>query len=241
VIAGTIGLLADAADEPLEPHASGGFDTLDVRETQTYLDGSTVQHGRACATVETEQETIYVDGSTIETERVPGEHRIYTEWVADVTDAGFVCAERTHPGDPPWPFGMFRALSGQRVVPAVLYPGAFLARQRDADRSYDIWMAGRREETDDEEVNNVDISYGAEALSKDAIQAEIGVGFKTDWRSTVVSGVLYASGYVAIHTPQRWGAAQFSRFVVDEILPVAEPDTDDEEQFRQTALNGGDD
>lgn len=222
MIAGSLALLEHPASEPLESYSSGGFSTLDVRQTQTYLDDATVQHGRAAATVEGEQEEIHVAGGEIDVESAPVNKKVWTEWVADVTDAGFVVAERTAGSEPPFPFGLIESRTGSLVTPARIDVGQFVAAQRDADRDYEIWMAGRKTEIEDDDApDDVDIHYGSGALSKDAIQAEIGTGFRVHWHGSWVRGVLYASGYVAIYDPESWRTPQFARFVREEILPVA--------------------
>lgn len=230
MIAGTLAVLEMPAADPLESYSSGGFATLDVRETQEYLDGSTVQHGRAAATVETETEEIHTSGGSIDVESVPTTDRVWTPWVADVTDAGFVVAERTRPGDRfPFPFDMFTARTGVDVEPVDIDVPQFILNQQDADRDYKVWMVGQRDAED-----NTAMEYGRKAYSGDAPDANVGVGFRLPWRATTIKGVLYTSGYVAIYQPSGWGPMQFARFVREELLPVAYIPTDDEETEQDT-------
>lgn len=237
MIAGTLALLEETADDPLESFADDGHRALEVKGTQEYLDGAIVQHGRVAAMVESRTEDIIVEGDTIDVETIETLSHVWTPWVADVTDGGFVLAERTVPNDPPFPFGMFESLAKTWVDAALIDVAAFVRRQRDADREWDIWMAGRKEEVGGEDdVDNTKIAYGEDALRKDAIQAEVGVGFETTWRGSHVKGVVYTSGYVAVFQPSLWGPVQFARFVSEEILPVAERDVDEEEEFVQEAL-----
>jgi len=229
--AGTIGLLESPDDEPLKNYHDGGWTTLEVRETQEYLDDSAIQSGRVAATVESEQEEIHVAGGTVEVETIATQEHVWTPWVADVDGAGFVVAERTRSGDPPFPFDVFHARTGHPVAPARIDVAAFIQRQNDADREWDCWMTGRKHEQRELSVDDTAIAYGEHAMRKDAIQAEIGVGFKTPWRGTVVRGVLYESGYAAVYDPQSWGPIQFARFVQQELLSVASvPSPDESEQ-----------
>lgn len=235
MIAGTLALLQDTADEPLESYEAPGFTTLDVRETAEYLDGKSVQQGRAAATIESSQEEIHIIDGDIEVEQVAATERVWTEWVADVTDAGFVVAERTH-GEFPFPFDLIEARTGCGVDPAYIDAGDFISRRQQADDDLDIWFAGTKEETGELEPNNAKMAYGEDALTHDAIQSDIGVGFWTHWNGRGVKGVLYNSGYLAIYQPSGWGPEQFARFVREEILPVA---TADAEVISQAELESG--
>jgi len=238
MIAGTLALLEEPADEPLEDYHAHGFDTLDVHETVQYLDGSTVQQGRAAGTVDGSQEKIHVTGGDVEIERVDVTERVWTEWVADVTDAGFIVSERTHGSDPEWPFDMIEARTGVHVTPAYISAGDFVSRRQRADALDDVWFAGTKEETDsDFEPDNAKMGYGDDALPHDAIQSDIGVGFWTEWEGQHVKGVIYNAGYLAIYQPDTWGIEHFARFVCDEILPVtARIDPDELEQSGQSEL-----
>lgn len=236
--AGTIGLLEGTADGPLEDYHDGGFTTVDVRDVQTYLDGATVQMGRMAATVEQDHEDVHVAGGSIEVDSATTNEQVWTPWVGDVEDAGFVVAERTASGDPPFPFGVVWGQTGRRVAPAEVDVAAFVQNQNSDDRDWNAWMVGRKHDEHEEAADDTAINYGKNALRKDAIQAEIGVGFRTPWRGTMVKGVLYGGGYVAIYEPSAWGSVQFARFIRQEILPVAsvpEPDATGE----QTTLGEG--
>ena len=178
MIAGTIALLTQTADDDIES-TSSGFSTIDVRETLTYLDESTVQHGRACARVESQHEEVFVDGTEVETEMVTRPVEAYTEWVADVTDAGFIVTERTAGSDPAFPFDLFEVATGCRLSEARLDPGSFITAQREAENSLDVWFSGSKAETEDDlDPDDVDMAYG-----RDANQAggNVGVGFRTSW------------------------------------------------------------
>lgn len=237
MIAGTLALLEAPAREPLESYGSGGFATLDVRNSQEYLDGSSVQEGAAAGTVEQTQEEIHVTGTDIDVEEIPANSRVYTEWVADVVDAGFIVSERTSGTDPTFPFDLFRARLGTDVRQATIYPDRFVRAQERSDDLAEVWYAGTKMVTDsDREPDDVEMGYGTNASRDTAREANIGVGFKTSWRGTVVKGTLYRSGYVAIYNDS-WGPVQFARFVADEILPHAEaPDPDDDTE--QETLGG---
>jgi len=218
MIAGTIALLEGTADDELESKSSG-FSTLDVRETLTYLDHSTVQHGRACAHVDTQHEEVFVDGTTIETETVSHPEEAYTEWVADVTDAGFIVTERTAGSDSAFPFDLFEVATGCRLSEARLDPGAFITAQREAENAPDVWFSGSKAETEDDlDPDDVDMAYG-----RDANQAggNVGVGFRTSWNGRRIKGIMYASGYLAVYSD--WvDTTAFAQFVREEVLPHTE-------------------
>jgi len=233
MIAGTLAIINEPADEVLESESSGGFATLDVRETQQCLDESIVQQGRACAKVEGQNEEIHVTGTTIDTESVPGLERAYTEWVADVTDAGFIASERTT-GEA-FPFDMFEAALGTDVDRAELDPSEFVDAQRRADNDIELWMSGSKAKTsNEEEPDDVSIGYG-----QDSTQAggNVGVGFRTSWQGRRVRGVLYASGYVALFNS--WvGEIAYAQFVREEVLPHASvPEDDEADDGGQTTLD----
>lgn len=232
MIAGQLALLEDTADERLEPVGGDAFATLDVRETQEYLDEGIVQAGRACGRVTAETEHIYVDGTTIETEREPSRTKVYTEWVADVVDGGFVAASRTAATDdsPPFPFDLFESVCGTDVRPARLDPTAFVARQHQRDRDLKLWFSGEKERTGETEPNNVAMGYGVDANDDGG---NVGVGFHLPWEGTVARGVLWASGYVALYR-STWDSTMFARFVREEVLPVAEIVQDESEQATLT-------
>lgn len=235
MMAGTLGLLEETVADPVASHGTGGFDTLDVRETQAYLDGARVQSGAACALVEATTEKIHVDGTDIDIERVESTERVHAEWIADVTDAGFVLAERTAGTDPMFPFDVFRGVLGTPVEPAVLDPSAFVTRQDDID----LWFSGSKAETASEtKPNDVSMGYGRESRQAGG---NVGVGFKMGWNGTTVRGVLYQSGYVSVYN-ETWGPIQFARFVRDAVLPVAAvPESDDESEQGTLGETGGGD
>lgn len=227
MIAGTLALLDSAADDDLDSRSSG-FTTLDVREAQEYLDGATVQHGRACARVESRTEDIYVNGTTIEAETVGSTTKVWTEWVADVTDAGFLVTERTAGSEPTFPFDMFEVTTGVGVARARIDTDAFVEAQRRADNNPKAWFSASKTETaDDDRPNDVDMGYGRDA---NAAGGNVGVGFSTAWNGRRIKGIMYASGYLAIYSD--WvGTTAFAQFVREEILPHASvPDDGEVEQ-----------
>lgn len=219
--AGTIAVLEEPVDEPLESYGSGGFATLDVRETLDGFDDATIQRGRASDTIETETEEIIINGSTIDVETTGSVEEVWTPWVADVTDTGFVVAERTNGTDPGFPFDVFRSRTGQKVERVEIDVADIIRSFRDRDRDVDVWMVG----SDD---GAAEMRYHHHAHVADAKRANIGVGFELAWNNTVAEGVMYASGYVAIYNDS-WGPRKFAAFVRDVVLPHAEVPEDDEE------------
>lgn len=235
MIAGTLALLDAPAREPLEDYHDGGFRALDVGKTQTYLDGRRVQEGMAAGQVETSLQKVHLDGSDIETSREDVLETVATEWIADVTcGTPWVVTESTTPGPvPPFPFDLIEARTGQAVRLVELNPAQFVANQLDAGRDLQTEMVGHESANEKNTTMDYGQPPGAERAARDA---NIGVGFKTPWRSTVVRGIMYRSGYVAIYSPSSWTAAQFARFVDEEIVPIAEAVEDDE--VEQSTLDG---
>ncbi len=120
----------------------------------------------------------------------------------------------------------------------MIYPGRFVRAQEREDDLAGIWYAGAKEVTDsDLEPDDVEMGYGADASTATAREANIGVGFRTSWRGTVVKGTIYRSGYIAIYNDS-WGPVQFARFVADAVLPHAEVLEEDDDTEQET-LGGG--
>lgn len=225
MIAGTLGLLDEPADEPLESNG-GEAGALDVQDTQTYLDEAAVQTGLAAARVETRDEHVYINGTSIDVEEVRGKTKTHTEWVADV-ETGFALAERTDSGQPPFPWDVFRAACGSPVRTAEIDVVGYIDAQDDPD----VWFSG----SDAEHRDDVQMDYHASAdLSGEP--PNIGIGFQTSWQGRSVRGVVYGSGYIAVYN-EGVGPVQFARFVREEVLPHAAVPEDDEAESEQQTLD----
>lgn len=239
MIAGTLALLREPADAPLADYHDGGYSALDVESTQEYLDGRRVQEGMAASQVETRLQKVHLDGSDIETSREQVLQTVATNWVADVTtETPWVVAESTTPGpEPPFPFDLISARTGTIAEPVELDPAQFVANQLDAGNDLQTEMLAHESANE----KNTTMDYGQPPGAKRAARdANIGVGFKTPWRSTVVRGIIYGSGYLAVYAPSSWGSAQFARFVDEEIVPIASvPEADEDAQ--QTLGESGSD
>lgn len=220
MIAGTIAVLEDPLDEPIESTGgSGGFTTVDVIETLEGFDDTDIQHGRVCDTIETRMDNVGVtDGGAIEVDTETRIDRVWTPWVADATDAGFVAAERTHGEEFPWT--IFAARCRTSVDRVEIDVGDIVASFRDRDRAVDVWMVGANS-------GGAEIRYHSNARPADATRADIGVGFELPWQGTTAEGVMYRSGYVAIYS-EGWGPRKFAAFVRDVVLPYAAVPEDDE-------------
>jgi len=235
MIAGTVLLLAEPSDDTLHSKDTGGFATIDVRETQEYLDGAAVQQGRACDIVETHTEEIHVDGGTIATESVLSIGRFFTEWVADVVDAGFIATERTEGEE--FPMGLFEAALGTDIARAQIDPGAFIAAQLRADKNPDTWFTGQKVEYPEGHPNDVQMGYGDDSTTaQQATEANIGIGFETSWQGKRLKGIVYSGGYLAVHNDSV-GPVQFARFVREEIMPHAEAVEEDEAANEQAGVD----
>jgi len=219
--AGTIAILETTSD-PLETASQDGeLPALDVRNTQEGLDGSSVQSGVAADTVADQITEVEVapNGKIITTAMDTGK-TVATEWIADVTDGGFVVAESlSGSGDFAFPLNLITAQTGARTQLVELDLNAVVAGWDD-DMLMDTWMVGT------DEGDRASINYHGAANRDDAPEANIGLGFELRWNGTIAKGVVYESGYVAIW--EEWTAPVFAAFVEQELLPHAEPvDGDD--------------
>jgi hypothetical protein len=210
MIAGTIGLFAESVAE-LNSH-SGSVATLDVQDTQTAFGDDPVQTGLAAAEVETRRDHVAISGTDIDVTTEPARERVHTEWVADPA-AGVVAAQSLGSGQPPFPWGVFRAAAGTPIATAAIDTTAFA----DAHDGIDPWFVGR----DVAGREDVRMNYhSAATLASHEDEPSIGVGFHLPWQGTTVFGVAYASGYVAVFEGAT-GPIQFCRFLRDAILPYA--------------------
>ncbi|RQG93761.1 hypothetical protein [Natrarchaeobius oligotrophus] len=221
MIDGQLGLLAEAADEPLENYHDQTGRTLFVERTQTYLDDElTIQSGQIAGDVPKQDERVMTSGHEIDVETRTVSKTVASDWVADVDGDGWILAERTHASDlehePDWPFNEFQHLCRTEISPVRLKPWQFVRNQRDADRDYVVKMTTRESELED-----VSIEWGKGALKKDAINADVGVALTTHWRDMFVELVLYSSGYLAIWDPGEMKPELLGRFIHDEIIPVS--------------------
>jgi len=132
MIAGTIAMLTEAADDPLEDYHDSGQRAIDVEASHTYLDGHRIQSGMVAGPVPEQTEQVTLDGSSIEVEQRDTRRLAASEFVADVDGAGWILAERTQPTDeehrPPWPFTIFSTRLGYEIEPMGFDPTAFVER-----------------------------------------------------------------------------------------------------------------
>lgn len=217
MLAGTIGVLDAPADEPLSDTTENdqSLPALAVSATQSDLDGEGIaQECTAAARVEKEREEPVVYDGGITTSREPHSVEVVSDLVTDVTGTGVVVAERLKGGDPPFPFTLVSAQTGRNIQRHHVDVEGFV-RSFDADDILDTWLVG----SEDDDGEGVTMDYNDRADPEKAPDATVGFGFTLSWNETIASGVLYASGYVAIHTS--WTAAVFCKFVADRILPHA--------------------
>lgn len=221
------------ADEPLSP-VDEKFRALSVEETYTYLDGSEVQTGKAVDTVDSREQHIEIthdDGGEvkIETETEKVGERVVTDWIGDLVDAGFACAASTAGTNAEFPFGMIRAEAGVPMAPACINTAAFA----DAQEDMDVWMVGSKQtNAEGLEHETAEINYHGDGLHERAARANVGIGFRTAWNGTMVRGVMYSSGYIALYD-QTVTPVQFAAFVRDEVLPhtfLPDPESEPHEQ-----------
>lgn len=217
MIAGTLALLAEPADDPLETATTNGrLPALDVRTTQADLQGNAVaQQGYAGGTVRTETEDVMVarsssddDDPIVVTERVETAEEHHTEWVADVTGHGLVLVASLGGGDAlPFPLDLINVQTKKDIkLPNIDLESLTAAWGLDDDQT---WYVG----DSDDDGTTLEYYEGADNPGS----ANVGVGFSRPWETTGVSGVVYEGGYIALY--RDWTAAVGVRFVADEILP----------------------
>lgn len=236
MISGSLSILSEAADEPLENYHDSGQRAIEVSSTQNSLDGANkVQTGKVAGKVNTQRRVVSLDGYRIQSETRKTSSLTMSEWVADV-ESGWIVAESTHPTEedfkPPWPFTTFSRVLSREVFPVFVDPGEFAKRQQDNSRDTATEMVSRGSGD-----GNVSIDWGREAKTAEAPQADIGVALTTLWNGEFVRVVVYESGYLACWEPQDWAPSAFARFVDEEVLPVAYVPEDDDSQ--QTTLEEG--
>jgi len=232
MIAGTLFILNNPVDEPLETHFQHGrLPALQVKDTQETFGNTTVQAGEAAASITKEvtvPEVATVSGEdrkTLITEQERQAERMHIDWVADVTDSGLLLASSVEGTDfDEFPVDLFLSRTGEQPIPQYIDVEALHIDWDDADELDSAWLNAA--ETGD----GSSIDYNQNARTDQP--ASIGLGFERFWNGSVMRGVIYQSGYVALYScsiPSR--AVQF---VAEEILPHC---TTDEE-----ALTGdGDD
>lgn len=230
-MAGTVAELESPAEEPLESwFRNRDLPAVDVETTQAPLgnDHGPVQIGTAASRIDdTEREaSVGVDGSgdpvALHVESVRTRSEVITEWIAEVSELGLVIPESVHGADSkeyPFPLDLFYARTSREPYLLEFDVRAIHRAWEDDNTLGEVWMAGTKEETDEDEVNDVDIAYGYEAEQLSDL-ASIGLGFKRVWQGTVMRGVVYASGYVALYSCEN--ASEFVRFVDGELRPFAE-------------------
>ncbi len=237
MISGSLALLQEPADEPLENYHDQTGRALEVDETQAYLDDLVIQSGLVAGEVPKEEERVILDGHEIETETRTVTRRVASEWVADVDGEGWILAERTHSSDleadPDWPFNDFSTRVGQEIAPVRLKPWEFVRRQRDEGREWTVEMA-----THESNLDDVTIEWGHGALKSKAVDADVGVALTTFWNDVHVRLVIYASGYLAIWEPSEMDPELLGRFIHEEIVPIAtfadDVEVEEEETEQQT-------
>lgn len=227
MIAGTLAVL----DEPAEPLESWfrnrGLPALVVEDSQDALDADDtdserpIQRGKAAARAEENRRVVDVgvntDGEPIALDERYEPHPVdvATEWVADVTRSGIIAAESVHDDGPlPFPFDLFYSLTGQRPRQQWIDVRELKWAWDREDVLVDVWMAGE----EDFESDGAAISYH-DAAEADT-ETSLGLGFAREWGGRVYRGVVYPSGYLAIHSSVT--PAAYVEFAEETVLPFAE-------------------
>ena len=232
MLAGTLGVLETPADEQLESYfASGGeIPALDVEQTQTSFDDRPIQSGKVAGYVDETVQDISVgvtaDGEpvAIDVEERPERTRTVTEWVADVTASGIIMAESVAGDDvAAFPFDLFWNVTGSKVTrPWIDVEGLHRQWSRE-DVLGDVWMVGK------DPGDGAQMSYHDAADESDS--PTFGLGFERPWNGTVMRGVAYESGYIAVYNTNH--PSLFIRFIDEELMDH----TDDGETGEQQTLS----
>jgi hypothetical protein len=213
-----LGLAEDAIDAPdLQGSDAVGIDA----ETQTYLDGAAIAHGRAATTVETETTQVDYGPTWVETEQVPTEQRRTTEFLADL-GAGFVTVDKSA-GD--FLFEYLGVRNGTHIERAAFDVDRF-RRDLAGQESAECWHVA----ADTDVAVSLDY-HDAAAFDADGEAAQ--VGFAYLWDGRPMRGVMARSGYAAIFHDH--SAAVVGKWVREELLPYAHAPEDE-----QAELDGGD-
>lgn len=223
MLAGTLAQLSEPTDNALESHfgQAGGFPALDVEKTQGSFDDRPIQSGTAAGHVRTVEKDISAgvnaDGEyiAIDIDQVERSTTVATEWVADPTESGLIAAESVHDGDLyPFPFDLFYAICGTDVKRLAVDLAAMHDAWTADDVLGDVWFVGSA----DADTEATRMAYHDAADADET--PNIGLGFTRPWQNTVMRGVAYGSGYVAVYNTGH--ISRFMRFLADEVLPFAE-------------------
>ncbi|QLH81011.1 hypothetical protein [Halosimplex pelagicum] len=227
MIAGTLARLDEPADEPLDStFGDGGFPALEVSTTQDSFDDRPVQAGTVAGHVREPTRDVFISedqsgDKRIVTERDERRETIATDWVADVTGTGLVVAESVQGSSPfAFPLDLFAARTDRQPERLVVDVEALHMAWNDAGTLGNVWMRGA------DGGDGASIDYHQQASADEP--ATIGFGFSRPWNGTVMQGVVYESGYVAVYNEDRPTA--FVRFLEEELLDYAAPEDDDGQQ-----------
>jgi len=233
MIAGTLLVLDEPTESPLESWFRGGrLPALEVRTTQTSFDDRPVQRGVAAASITNEQEvpeiatTVDGDSKSLITERREVSERMMIDWVADPTETGLIVAssiDGESPGD--FPLDLFWDRCGSEPRLRHVDVESLHRAWNDEDALGDVWLNAA------DRGDGASIGYHADAATDHP--ATIGLGFKRPWSGTVMRGVIYESGYLALYSCDQ--PEDFVRFVEQELMPYfMEPGEEDGEGDGET-------
>lgn len=218
MIAGTILVLDEPADEPLEPFFRDGhrLPALDVGQTQDTFDDRPIQSGEAAATIVKERDVPTVgsyassDGKTLMTERREINEKMHIDWVADVTGTGLILASSVEGidfGD--FPLDLIYNITQREPKPRFVdIEGLHIAWDED-DVLDSTWLNAA------EGGDGTRIDYHEDASAEN--RANIGLGFQRFWSGSIMRGVVYESGYIALYSCSV--PTNAIQFVTEEILP----------------------
>lgn len=225
-----LSLLTGDPDGTLDARLGEGFPAVEVNATN-YLDGRTIHHGRAAARV-TERPRVPVvtpDRIVYDTEEVT--RRVGCEWYADLetswagvdTSAGEQLVE-----------DYLLSSVGVKPEPTTLRLDAWADRFEDRDEG-DVWGVSFSQSVEEgHDRDRAGAYYHTEADERVVpTRGKRALGFEYVWDGQWVRGMVAASGYATCY--RDWTAAEFARWIADEIHPYLEIDTDDQATLNEEA------
>ena len=211
-----LGLVDGDVPNQLESFHSD-FNSFQIDEEFTYLDGASVLHGEAATLTSERYEGPAIDeddGTIFESEH-QYEKWVGTEWFADLENAGFMAVDS---GDGEFAFWMARRQTGANIVKPYLKLDDWVSHLEDLNASFE-WLGW----SDPNEAgvyypDSADVDSNVKRRAMTHRKSHIGFDYNCD--VGYVRGAAAASGYVEAYNLD--SPETMTRWLRDEILPFAE-------------------
>lgn len=224
--AGILSLLEDAPDASLS-EINQNTRVLEIDHEQSYLDGSTYLEGQAAERTTEDEKRAQIGGGSIAVEKIREEKVLDTDFLADLENRFLLIGS----SDGEFLYNMIWAQTGAQVNRAEIDIVDFVRTIRKREQSnLEYWMAAKGGDL------GTKIGYHMDAEDALARSANIGIGFEYRWQNSMLKGVVYESGYVALFEPKHWDSGAFLKWVNEELLQFADY-PEDEEETEQTRLD----